>query len=285
VDKQRLGLALGGGGARAFSHIGVLKVITQEHIAVDYLSGSSMGGVMAAAYAAGVPVEKLEAVALDFSNPRNMMRLMDVNPFRRGLLDTRRVRFYLAEKLGLDIQFGALNIPVALTATDCLHGESIILSEGSLLDAVMATCAFPGIFSAVKIGGRWLLDGGMLNNIPVNVVRTLGAQVVIAVNATALSKCAEAPVELEQVHYLPSIFPQLAEDIYMATMIMTNEITRIRLQESPPELIIYPQIPDETSIFTGFSQTAEIIAAGEMATRQALPQIFELIDKGVPPIR
>ena len=238
---------------------------------------------MAAAYAAGVTLEKLEAVALDFSNPRNMMHLMDVNPLRRGLLDAHRVRLYLAEKLGLDLQFDALNLPLAVTATDCLRGESVILSEGSVLDALIATCAFPGIFHAVKLGERWLLDGGMLNNIPVNLAKVLGAQVVIAVNTTALSKCAEAPAELEQIHYLPPIFPQLAEDIYMATMIMTNEISRIRLQESPPDLIIYPQIPDEISIFTGFSRTAEIIAAGETAARQSLPQILELINNQVSP--
>jgi NTE family protein len=279
MDRQRLGLALGGGGARGFAHIGVLKIFEHEHIPVDFLSGSSMGGVLAAAYGAGVSTEKLKAVALDFSNPRKMMRLMDVNPLRRGLLEGKRVRAYLVDQLGLDLQFDQLKIPVALTATDCLRGETVILDQGSVIDAVMATCAFPGIFHAVKIGDRWLLDGGMLNNIPVSVVKMLGAQVVIAVDVTAPSQVSEIPKELDQVHHLPPIFPRLTEDIYQASMIMTNEITRIRLKESPPDLVIYPQMPDEISIFTGFFQTAEIIAAGESTARQLLPTIVQLIEK------
>jgi len=278
MDRQRLGLALGGGGARGFAHIGVLKIFEQEHIPVDFLSGSSMGGVLAAAYGAGVSTEKLKAVALDFSNPRKMMRLLDVNPLRRGLLEGKRVRAYLVDQLGLDLQFDQLNIPVALTATDCLRGETVILDQGSVIDAVMATCAFPGIFRAVKIGDRWLLDGGMLNNVPVSVVKMLGAQAVIAVDVTAPSQVSEIPKELDQVHHLPPIFPQLTEDIYQASMIMTNEITRIRLKESPPDLVIYPQIPDEISIFTGFFQAAEIIAAGESTARQLLPSIVQLIE-------
>jgi NTE family protein len=279
MDRQRLGLALGGGGALGFAHIGVLKVFEQEHIPIDFMSGSSMGGVMAAAYGAGVSAEKLTAVALDFSNPRKMMRLMDVNPLRRGLLEGKRVRAYLIDQLGLDLQFDQLNIPVALTATDCLRGETVILNQGSVIDAVMATCAFPGIFHAVNIGDRWLLDGGMLNNVPVSVVKMLGAQVVIAVDVTSPSQVSEIPKELEQLHHLPPIFPQLTEDIYLASMIMTNELTRIRLKESPPDMVIHPQIPDEISIFTGFFQAAEIIAAGESTARQLLPVIVQLIEK------
>ncbi len=271
MHRQRLGLALGGGGARGLAHIGVLRIFEQEHIPVDFLSGSSMGGVIAAAYGAGVSTEKLESVALDFSSPGKMMRLMDANPLRRGLLDGKRVRAYLVDQLGLDLQFNQLNIPVALTATDCLRGESIILKQGSVIDAVMATCAFPGIFHAFKIGDRWLLDGGMLNNVPVSVVKMLGAQVVIAVDVTTSSQVSEIPEKLEQVHHLPPIFPQLAEDIYQASMIMTNEITRMRLKKSPPDLVIYPQIPDEISIFTGFFQAAEIIAAGKSTARQPSP--------------
>jgi NTE family protein len=279
MDRQRLGLALGGGGARGLAHIGVLKVFEQEHISVDFLSGSSMGGVIAAAYGAGVSTEKLAAVALDFSNPRKMMRLMDVNPLRRGLLEGKRVRTYLVDQLGLDLQFDKMNIPVALTATDCLRGETVVLYTGSVIDAVMATCAFPGIFRAVKIGDRWLLDGGMLNNVPVSVVKMLGAQVVIAVDVTSPSQVSEIPKELEQLHHLPPIFPQLTEDIYQASMIMTNELTRIRLNESPPDMVIHPQIPDEISIFTGFFQAAKIIAAGESTARQLLPTIVQMIEK------
>jgi NTE family protein len=279
MERKRLGLALGGGGARGFAHIGVLKIFEQEHIPVDFLSGSSMGGVLAAAYGAGVSPEKLEAVALDFSNPRKMMRLMDVNPLRRGLLEGKRLRAYLIDQLGLDLQFDQLKIPVALTATDCLRGETVVLNTGSVIDAVMATCAFPGIFHAVKIADRWLLDGGMLNNVPVSVVKMLGAQVVIAIDVTSPIRVPEIPEDLEQVHHLPPIFPRLTEDIYQASMIMTNEMTRIRLKECPPDLVINPQISDDISIFLGFFQASKIIAAGETTARQLLPNINQLVAK------
>jgi predicted acylesterase/phospholipase RssA len=119
----------------------------------------------------------------------------------------------------------------------------------------------------------------MLNNVPVSVVKMLGAQIVIAVDVTAPSQVSEIPEKPEQVHHLPPIFPQLAEDIYQASMIITNEITRIRLKESPPDLVLYPQMPDEISIFTGFFQAAEIIAAGESTARQLLPSIIQLLER------
>ena len=278
MDRQRIGLALGGGGARGLAHIGIFKVFEQEQIPIDFLSGSSMGGILAAAYGAGLSAEKMQAVALEIADPRKLMRLMDVNPLRHGLLEGKRVRSYLIEKMDLDLQFDQLRIPVALTATDCLRGETVVLNKGSVVDAVMASCAFPGIFQAVKIENRWLADGGMLNNIPINVVRELGAQVAIAVDVTTEFPWRKIPEELEQVHRLPPIFPRMTEDIYQAAMIMTSEITRIRFQESPPDLIISPQMPDDLSIFLGFSRAAEAIAAGEAAAFQALPEILKLLE-------
>jgi len=278
MDRQRIGLALGGGGARGLAHIGIFKVFEQEQIPIDFLSGSSMGGILAAAYGAGLSAEKMQAVALEIADPRKLMRLMDVNPLRHGLLEGKRVRSYLIEKMDLDLQFDQLRVPVALTATDCLRGETVVLNKGSVVDAVMASCAFPGIFQAVKIENRWLADGGMLNNIPVNVVRELGAQVAIAVDVTTEFPLRKIPEELEQVHRLPPIFPRMTEDIYQAAMIMTSEITRIRFQESPPDLIISPQMPDDLSIFLGFSRAAEAIAAGEAAALQALPEILKLLE-------
>lgn len=275
---MRIGLALGGGGARGLAHIGILKVFEQEQIPIDFISGSSMGGIIAAAYGVGLSAAQIEAVALEISEPRKFMRLMDVNPLRRGLLEGKRVRSFLIEKMGLDRQFDQLRIPVALTATDSLRGESVILDTGPVVDAVMATCAFPGIFQSVRLGDRWLLDGGMLNNVPVNVVRRLGAQRVIAVDVTALAQNQDIPAEPEGIHRLPAIFPRLTEEIYQAAMIMTTEITRIRFHESPPDLTIHPPLPDDLSIFLGFPRAAEAIQAGEEAAKQAIPEILSWVD-------
>jgi NTE family protein len=279
MDRKKIGFALGGGGARGLAHIGILKVLERERIPIDFLSGSSMGGLIAAVYGAGISAEILEAEAMELANPRKLMRLMDVNPLRRGLLEGKRVRSYLVNRFGLDIQFDQLHIPVSLTATDYWRGESVIINQGSVIDAVMATCAFPGMFHAVRIGDRWLLDGGMLNNVPGTVVRKMGAQVVVAIDVTTSPPITEIPKELEHIHRLPPIFPQLIEDIYQAVMIMTSEITRIRYEESPPDLVINPSLPDDYSIFLGFFRASEAIAAGEAAASQFLPEIIRLVEK------
>jgi len=278
MDTLKIGLALGGGGARGLAHIGIFKVFEKEHIPIDFLSGSSMGGILAAAYGAGLTAEQMEAVALEIANPRRLMRLMDVKPLRRGLMEGKRVRSFLLKKLGLDLQFEQMRIPVALTATDYLCGETVVLNHGSVIDAVMATSAFPGVFQAVKINDRWLVDGGMLNNVPINVVRNLGAQIAIAVDVTCETWQWEVPLEPEQIHRLPSIFPPMTEDLYQSLMILTSEITRIRFQESPPDLVICPRLPIDLSIFLGFTRASEVIKAGEVAARQALPGLYRLLE-------
>jgi NTE family protein len=232
-----------------------------------------MGGIIAAAYGVGLLPEHMEAIALEIAEPKKLMRLMDVNPLHRGLLEGKRVRNFLIERMGLDRDFKHLCIPVALTATDSQRGEPVILDTGSVIDAVMATCAFPGIFQSVRVGNRWLVDGGMLNNVPVNAVRGLGAQRVIAVDVTALLPGQESPAESQEIHRLPTIFPRLTEELYQAAMIMTSEITRIRFHESPPDLTIRPPIPEDLSIFLGFHRAAEAIQAGEKAAKEAIREI------------
>ena len=143
----------------------------------------------------------------------------------------------------------------------------------------MATCAFPGIFQSVRLGDRWLVDGGMLNNVPVNAVRKLGAQRVIAVDVTTLAPTQDIPAEPKGIHRLPAIFPRLTEEIYQAAMIMTTEITRVRFQESPPDLTIHPPLADDLSIFLGFPRAVEAIQAGEEAARQAIPEILSWLDQ------
>lgn len=118
----------------------------------------------------------------------------------------------------------------------------------------------------------------MLNNVPVNVVRNMGAQITIAVDVMTQSSQLAMPNEPNQIHRLPSLFPRMTEDIYQSAMIMTYEITRFRFHECPPDLIICPDIPNNLSIFLGFPRAAEVIQAGEEAARRALPEIYHLLD-------
>ena len=274
----KVGLALGGGGARGLAHIGVLKVFEQEKLPIDFLSGASMGGIIAAGYASGLNAAQLEAIALEMADFRNMVRLLDVRPRRRGLLEGKRVREFLVEKLGIDLNFDQLRMPLVMTATDLLRGKEVVLKSGSVIDAVMATSAFPGVFQAVYCGDQMLVDGGMLNNVPAEPVRQLGAQVVIAVCVTPQYPRDEIPARSLKTRLLPPIFPRFSEEIYRAAMVMSAEITRIRLQEAQPEVVLYPEIPDDLSMFLGFPRAAEVIAAGEKAARQAFPQIMKLVE-------
>ena len=265
--KPKIGLALGGGGARGLAHIGVLKVLEQEDIAIHCLSGSSMGGLLAAAYAAGKSPVELENLALEFQDVRKLLRLLDLNPRRTELIGGKRVRNFMTRLFDPGLTFEQLIKPLALTATDFLRGKPVVIREGNVVEAVMATCAFPGIFEPVKLKDTWMVDGGMLNNVPVDIARQLGADLVIGVEVTPAYPREMGPADIEKYHPLSPVFPRFAEDFYQTALIMTAIMTQKCLEDAKPEFLLRPDMPDDLSIFLGFPRAAEAIAAGEKAAR------------------
>ncbi|MEN6408549.1 MAG: patatin-like phospholipase family protein [Anaerolineaceae bacterium] len=273
MTARRIGLALGGGGARALAHIGVLKVLVQAEIPIHLISGTSMGAILAAAYAVGYSPQEMEARALEFSSMRSMMRLVDIHPPRRGLMQGNRVRSYLANLLGEQRRIEDLRFPLGLNAVDLISAQEIIFTRGPLLPAVLASMSVPGLFAPVEMDGYRLVDGGVLNNVPVNIARQLGADVVIAVDVeNALQRSTAAPDARP-----PVPMPDLFNQFYHLIMVITVEATRQRLKESPPDLFILPPIPREIDVYRGFPRAREAIAAGEQAAREALPAIQTLI--------
>lgn len=270
--RPKIGLALGGGGARSLAHIGVLKVLELAGIPIDAITGSSMGGFVAAAYAAGLSPAEMEAEALRMAHPAEMVKMMDLSPFRRGLLQGKHIREYLEKLIGADRTFDSLRIPLAVTAVDLRLGKPLLLREGSVIDAVLATCTVPGLLPPVPAGEALLVDGGLLDNVPVEAACQLGAERVIAVVA-APDYPRETPPP--NPHPLPDIVPDFLEDFYQAVLIMAAGLTRERLKDSCPEIVLRPAIPDNMSLL-GFTQAAEAIAAGEAAAQAALPQIATL---------
>lgn len=262
-----LGLALSGGGARGLAHIGILKVLERESIPISLITGTSMGGLLCSLFAAGYPAAMMETITLDICRPRKLVRMMDIAHTRRGLVDPRKLRNLLAELFNVCVTFTDLNLPVALMAVDLKRGQEVCLTEGSIIDAVLATTAVPGLFPPVVLNGRELVDGGVLNNLPADVARRLGADRVIAVDV--IPEFTGEPYH-EQ---LPSILPPFGRDLYAAEVVMTSAITRTRLAESPPDLLLRPELPSNISVFWGFHRAAEAIAAGEQAAERALPQI------------
>lgn len=274
MTRRRIGLALGGGGARGLAHIGVLKALGLAGIPIDLICGTSMGAIIAAGYAIGFSALELEARALEISHPRRMMRLVDLTPPRRGLLEGNRVKSYLTRLLGSHHQIESLPMPLGLNAVDLITAREVILTSGPLLPAVLASMAVPGLFAPVELGGCCLVDGGVLNNVPVNIARQLGADIVIAVDVSFNPQTSAPCQDVRAVRpQLPVPMPEFFMEFYHSMLVMTAEMTRIRLQENPPDFLIQPAVPRDVDMFLGFPHASEIIAAGEQAARDALPLI------------
>jgi NTE family protein len=276
-NRPIVGLALSGGGARGLAHIGVLKVLEREGIPIDCLAGSSMGGIIGAAYAAGATVAVLEKEARRMAKLRELVKLVDPLPPRRGLLAGKRLRAYLSRFVDPSLTFRDLQLPLALTAVDLLSGEEIHLDQGPVIDALLATCAFPGVLPPVPSNGHWLVDGGLLNNLPVDVVRGLGAEVVIASNVTPDSVQEDALEAPETLRLLPDFL----WDSYRAITVLGRALTRIRIIETKPEVLIQPALPSDVGVFSSFPRATEIIAIGEREADRCVPQLHEALRSNV----
>jgi NTE family protein len=176
----RLGLALGGGAALGLSHIGVLKVLAEEGIPVSCVAGTSAGSVVGAAFCAGLGWREIrdKARRLEWSH------LASIVVPRRGVLRLDRMERFIENDLGVR-SFSDLGIPFAAVAADITTGEEVVFDSGPLARAVRASCSIPGLFEPLETDGRILVDGGLVNDVPADVARRLGAEVVLAVNLNA----------------------------------------------------------------------------------------------------
>jgi NTE family protein len=251
----RLGLALGGGSARGLAHIGVLKSLEQAGIQAEVVSGSSAGALIGAFCAAGLGAWQIEEVALRTRE----VDVADLNPAsRRGMMAGEALtRFVNGALKGarieeLKLRFGAMT-------TDLRNGEAVLLRSGSVADAVRASCSIPGIFVPRELGGRELVDGGLVSPLPVRSARALGADVVIAIDVAA------KPTR--------GAMPGLYEIVLQSFEIMGRALAD---QEAlAADLVIRPETGTVAS--TDFNQRKELIQAGYVATEQALPQIRKLL--------
>jgi NTE family protein len=246
-------------------------------VPVDLLAGTSMGGIIAAIYATGTLAQEMEEAARNLSNPRQLLTLVDRTLPRRGLLQGRKVVEYLAQWLG-ELTFDQLKTPLALVAADLNGCQKVVLKEGSVLDAVRATIALPGILAPLERGDQLLVDGGLMDNLPVDVIRQMGADVVIAVDvATDQDAVILFAEELHRHPLVPSGLVDTLEVLWRSVDYLTREVNRRVLEECPPDLLIRPKIPSGVTAITGFTHAADTIAAGEKAAIDALPQIRALL--------
>jgi NTE family protein len=273
-----LALALGGGGARGLAHVGVLAVLEREGLPVRAIAGSSMGGLIGAVWAAGIPAREIEREVLRLASLKELVKLVDVSVSLSGVtLKGARVYEYLAERLGGDLTFDQLRLPFAVVAVDVRSGRELVLREGSVVEAVRATISIPGVFAPVEKDGMRLVDGGVLDNVPVGVVRELSAGPVVAVDVLPsfdVNRPGEPPVVLRIE--TPGV-PRMLQDSVHVHMIMVSTLTSFRLRETRPELVLRPEIPPDVSILVGFHRAEEVIAAGRAAAEAALPMLRAMV--------
>lgn len=288
MGRAKLGVALSGGGVRGFAHIGVLEVLDEAQVPVDYLAGTSMGGIIAGLYAAGVPLKELARRVCGLS----LLDIATPDPARRGLFGQAKLAHLLAELLGSEqLTFADLRLPLAVVATDLEAGEPVLLHSGPLIPALLATAAFPIVFAPVYHQGRWLVDGGALNNVPVDIVRQLGADRVIAVTTPSVVRLLPATEEPRPALGPRSLLAALFHPTEWKLPLLIGEQTvgiaidalnDLRFQRYPPDLVI--TVPTEMAGVFATDHSAEMVQAGREAARQALPALLQLRDTPLPPL-
>ncbi|MAY35832.1 MAG: patatin [Spongiibacteraceae bacterium] len=179
----RIGLALGGGAAKGIAHIGVLKALEEDQIKIHCISGTSAGALIASYYAFGRPAESI----LSICSALNLSKILNFTFERGGLFSTDAIRAMVLRDLG-DVRIEDADIPLAICATDIETGEQLIFRRGNLADAVCASMAVPGLFVPVEIDGRTLVDGGLVENVPISPLEIMGAGITVAVDLSHVSR-------------------------------------------------------------------------------------------------
>lgn len=259
--QRKIGLALGGGAARGLAHIGVLEVLEREGIPIDMISGTSAGAVIGALYAQGKDAIVIKSLAVDMSWKR-LASLVDITLSRTGFIQGKRIKSLLEQVLGGDIQFADLKMPFACVATDIMTGEEVVISQGPVLEAVRASISVPGVFTIARWKGRYLVDGGLVNPLPVRVLKEMGADFVIAVNVLP-DVSNRAP--RKRKGKAPGIINILIQSLYIASYSLVRSSTQ------DADILIEPQLADIA--FSDFHRAEECIARGVSAAQDAIPEI------------
>ncbi|MGA7928286.1 MAG: patatin-like phospholipase family protein [Candidatus Sulfotelmatobacter sp.] len=251
-----IGVALGGGFARGMAHIGVLKVLEEEGIPVRIVTGTSVGALIGAAYCSGLSIEELEKVA--HSCRFNTFARWTVS--RYGFASTDRMVSFLNRTLKVK-SFEELRIPLGVTATDFNSGEGVVFHSGSIIDPVRASCAYPGMFLPVEIRGRYLVDGMLSHPVPTRPSREMGAERVLAVHLKGTWAKGGAPRHL---------FDVIGQSFAIAQDAMSS------LWRGAADLIVEPDVAGFA--YDDFKRASELISAGEVAMRKALPEVRKWLE-------
>ena len=254
-SRAGIGLALGGGFARGFAHLGVLQVLEQNHIPISHIAGTSVGSILGAAYASGAPLARI----IDTCRTLRFRDIARWRVSRLGLASNQRLE-NLIERVFDSRRFEDLRIPLAVVATDLTSGEPVIFTQGNLVDAIRASCAFPGLFEPVEIGTRCLADGGLVAPVPTRAARDLGAGVVIGVSVGMQDGHRGAPTNIFQV---------------VSRAVSAAQKHQLEVWERHADLVLRPDV--QALAWDDFHRAEEAIAAGAAAARRALSRIEKML--------
>ncbi|MHC1771259.1 MAG: patatin-like phospholipase family protein [Flexilinea sp.] len=273
--RPTIGLVLSGGGARGLAHIGVLRTLEREGIPIDYLIGTSMGGVIAAGYAAGMNSHILEREALAATQKRHIFHMADPALPNGGLIRGQKVLAYFKQEFG-EKEFSDLNLPLALVAVDLYSHKEVVLDKGSVAIALRATTSLPGLFMPVDMDGLRLVDGGVLNNIPVDVAKRMGAEVIIAVNIGLIQKVGIVN-RIWNHRWIPGGISNTLDVLDNTLYALRITEQENKLHQFPPDVMIQPELPSNINSIFGYDKVSELITAGERAAEEHLSEINALL--------
>jgi NTE family protein len=281
VISMDISLALGGGGSRGYSHIGVLRCLEREGFKIKAIAGTSAGAIIAVGYSAGYTPDELESMFARVDQSRLFAHSPEDGPGILGLSGAARLlKEYFGEKIFADLHF-----PCAVVAVDLKSGQEIVLSQGCVVDAILASAAVPGVFPPKQYGDTQLVDGAVLNPVPVSIARSMMPHLPVV--AVALSGLIESsgrfnslplpvPVPAVLVERLTRTRIAQAFNIFLQSVdVGSRKIAELRLKIDHPEVIIRPDVSgigllDKVDVHS-------IVRKGELATEAVLPELFRSV--------
>ncbi|MCD4707398.1 MAG: patatin-like phospholipase family protein [Candidatus Sabulitectum sp.] len=299
----RIGLALGSGSARGWAHIGVIRALEEAGINVDCIAGTSIGALVGAVYASGRFAE-LEKAVLQLER-KQILLFSDIILPKSGLIDGRKISNLIQQHV-LDTPIESLPLPLCIIATDLTTGREVVLKDGDISEAVRASVSIPGVFTPVRKEDRLLVDGGLVNPVPVSIAREMGADFVIAVdlscgvitgkkqdaffpvdkdrkpetdNSTTIDRASALlneklrMLDLSPLRYIrqkreKDSLPGIIDVLMTSVKIMQSRITTVNFETDPPDVLIQPNLGHIN--FMGFYHAEEIIAEGYRAARSEI---------------
>ncbi|MGF2252374.1 patatin-like phospholipase RssA [Yersinia ruckeri] len=296
MRKIKVGLALGAGAAKGWAHIGVINALKKMEVEIDVVAGCSVGALVGAVHATQ-HLSELERWVRSFGY-WDVIKLMDFSWQRGGLLRGERVFNAVGQIIGIQ-SMDECSLPFGAVVTNLSTGRELWLTEGDINQAIRASCSMPGLFSPVLLDGYWLVDGAIVNPVPVSLTRAMGADVVIAVDLqhdahlmqqdllSISMPIDETPSDVrqnwrsrlrERISYLsgkhPNAPPSAMEIMSTSIQVLENRLKRNRMAGDPPDVLIQPYCPQISTL--DFHRADEAIAAGELAVEQKREQLLLL---------